>query len=107
MSDVEIREHLQIALEHLLTALAAGGGLSPPTPPLEALDMALGADGSYQETRRQLSNAVQDLMAETPVESHRRLVLAVEEAANHQATVAVEVGWKVGMTAGCQSAGSS
>jgi len=97
-SEDVIREHLLAALEHLLTALAAEGGLSSLTPPVEALDAALGADRGFQKARTQLRDAMEVQLAEVPSEAFRRCVLALEEVANYQAVMAVEVGWRVGVT---------
>jgi len=97
-SEDVIRENLLAALGHILTALATDGGLSPLAPPVEALDAALGADKGFQKVRTQLRDAMEALLAEAPSEAFRRCVLALEEAANYQAVMAVEVGWRVGVT---------
>lgn len=93
--------HLDAALGALLAARVELGVLVEELPvPDEAIDAALAGDEGYQEARGQLRDAVQALLALAPEGEHRRLVLAVEEVANHLVVVAVGVGWKVGVTAG-------
>lgn len=97
--------HLGDALGALLAARVELGVLAEDLPvPDEALDAALAGDASYQEARGQLRDAVEALLDLAPEGEHRRLVLTVEEMANHLVVVAVEVGWKVGVTAGCRKA---
>ena len=43
-SEYVIREHLLVALGHILTVLATEGGLSPLAPPVEALSCCLDMD---------------------------------------------------------------
>ena len=81
---------------------ASSGGHQGLPVAVEALDAALADDANYQEARGQFRDAVQALLALEPEGERRRLVLALEEMANHLVVVAVEVGWKVGVTAGCR-----
>ena len=71
-----IRGHLLDALEHLLAALATSG-VPPLSPPVEALDAALGADRGFQEARALLRDAVRALLAEVSSGEMKRCVLAV------------------------------
>jgi hypothetical protein len=45
-----LHDHLNAALDNLLAALVAIGGL-PPVAPEEALDAALATDAGYQKAR--------------------------------------------------------
>jgi len=92
------RKHLVAALDHILAVLVTEGHL-PLTPPVEALDAALGADVTYQEARAEVRVALEVLHGAAKEHGLERLVLAYEAAANHMVVLAVEVGWRVCVTA--------
>jgi len=93
------------ALEGLLTALVAVGGLPTEQVPSEALDLALKQDKAYRIARVKFNAAWSQLMdVDEPV---RLTALTAEAAANHVAAQAAEVGFKLGiLAAGKHSPGS-
>ena len=99
MNHDNLVERLDRALDELTAVRVELGGVDL-TPPDDGLDAALGADDNYRERRVALRDAIEALLDARLGDDLRGLVLKVEEAANHQLSVAVEVGWRVGMQAG-------
>ena len=79
-----------------LVAVRARLGLSQAEPPVEALDAALGADPEYQVARQKTRQALEALLRAAREHGLEALVLSLEEAANRQVAVALEVGWRLG-----------
>ena len=96
--NMKVVEHLDRALDAVLAARVEMGLLAEALPiPDEALDTALGCDKSYQEARAEVRDALKVLLDAAKDHGLVQLVLDFEAAANHQVSVALEVGWRVGV----------
>ena len=91
-------EHLDEALGRLLAARVQTGGLPDGPAPSEALAEALEKDPAHRRARAGFSHAFRVLMDLLP-EEHRAAGLHVEETANHLASQAADVGWRLALTA--------
>ena len=94
-----LHDHLNVALDGLLAALAEAGGL-PQVAPEEGLDVALTTDEAFQEARVRFSEALKKLLAEGPGGSPSPQVMEVEEMANAMVARSTEVGFALGLRVG-------
>lgn len=95
MTEMETLEHLDRALDALMAARIAIGGL-PDDLPDTALDEALEADDEYRRVREELSEQVAKLM-QVVGPFDRDAVLGLESAVNALVACGVGVGWKLGL----------
>ena len=105
MSSDALIEHLDRALDDILCVRIELGGLDDVAVPDGGLDAALAADDNYQATRAALRDAVQAILQARLDDDLRGLVLKIEEVANHQVAVGIEVGWRLGLQAGWRRSG--
>lgn|GEM_PF-2808584 len=96
MNHDDLTDRLDAALDALLAARGAAGGLVEAAVPGDALDAAFGTHEGFQEARRALSAAIEGLV---DAGADRDAVLTVEAAAHHLAAQAAEVGWRLRVTA--------
>lgn len=96
MSDEDLTDRLDAALDALLAVRVALGGLSGPLLPEEALDVALGLHQGYQEARRGFVAALEAVRRAGVTDE---VVFTLEAAAHHLAAQAAEVGWSLRLTA--------
>lgn len=92
----EAIDALHVALEGLLKALVVLDGLGTVQVPADALDAALGNDESVREARAEFARVhavVADIIQDEMV------VFEIEAAAHNLATVAVDVGFRIGLAA--------
>lgn len=99
MSDEDhVREGLRDALDGVLLALHAHGGITDTEVPVVALDRALRTDEAHQVARVRFREIMVHLR-EVLGEEHLDLLLDLEEAANDVATHATSVGFRLGVSA--------
>ena len=96
MNSDDLTDHLDAALDAVLAARLALGGLSGTPLPEEAMDTALGLHQGFQEARRGFVAALVHLRDAGVTDE---AVFAIEAAAHHLAGQAAEVGWALGITA--------
>ncbi len=89
-------DHLDAALDHLLAVRVALGGLAEAPLAEEAMEVALGANASYQGAR---SGFVAALVHLRDAGVTDEAIFAVEASAHELAGRAAEVGWMLGLTA--------
>ena len=99
MTDDTLRDHLDHALNAVLTARVAAGRVEAPSLPDDALHEALGQSGDYQQARVQVREALDALQAEVDTETWNK-ILRLEGAMNAALAEAIEVTWKLGWVAG-------
>lgn len=87
------------ALDALLVALVALGGVEEVETPTFALDRALGSDERYQAARRVFRDVHADV-GEVLGDEHRKLFYKIEEATNAIAVASTDVGFLLGLSAG-------
>lgn len=91
-----MRAGLADALDGVLVALLAHGGVTDGEVPLVALDCALRADMAHVEARKRFRAVITELR-EVLGEDHLDLVLTVEEVATEVAVAATSVGFRLGV----------
>ncbi len=87
------------ALDALLVALVALGGVDEVETPTFALDKALRSDDRYQAAREAFRDVHADL-GEALGEEHRKLFYQIEETTNAIAVASTDVGFMLGISAG-------
>jgi hypothetical protein len=96
LSDDLVREGLADALDGVLLALAATGGVGDTEVPLVALDRALVTDEHHVAARALFRSVMTDLR-KVLGEDHLDLLMSVEETANDVAVAATSVGFRLGV----------
>ena len=99
MTDDTLRDHLDHALNAVLTARVAAGRVEAPSLPDDALHGALGQSGDYQQARVQVREALDALQGVVDGETWAK-ILRLEGTMNAALAEAVEIAWKLGWTAG-------
>ena len=99
MTDATLIEHLDDALNAVLTARIIAGQVEAPSVPDEALRIALGADDNYRRGRGRVREALDGLRETVDGETWAK-VLILEAAMNAAGAEALEVSWRLGWTAG-------
>jgi hypothetical protein len=94
-----LKESLGCALDGLLTALVAVGGL-PDDPPPESFDDALRADAAHEAAKQAFVKAWKRVSVLVPGDPAKREMLRLEEAASDLAIAASAVAWRLGVAAG-------
>lgn len=97
MSNADLTDRLDAALEAVLAVRVALGGIPADAAPFEAMDDVLRRHPEYQAARRAFGAALEALRAGSNADKH---VFAVEASANEMVARAAEVGWRLGVTAG-------
>ncbi len=87
------------ALDALLVALVALGGVDDVETPTFALDKALRSDDRYQAARRAFRDVHADL-GDALGDEHHQLLYKIEEATNAIAVASTDVGFLLGISAG-------
>lgn len=93
--DERVREALGDALDGVLFALVATGGVEDRDVPVVALDRALVSDKAHVEARKRF-RAVMTELRRVLGDDHRDLLLTVEEAATDVSVAATSVGFRLG-----------
>ena len=97
--DTTITDHLDHALQAVLTARAAAGQVEAPSVPDEALHGALGSSEPYREARVKVREGLDALQGIVDGETWKK-VLTLEAATNQALGEAIEIVWGLGWTAG-------
>jgi hypothetical protein len=96
-----LRGDLCLALDSLLAALEATGGVPADLPlPDKAFDKALKADPDHEAAKAAFVTAYKAVFVVLPDDAARRRLLRLEEAATNLAVQAAAVGWRLGLMAG-------
>ena len=99
-SSEKIRDHLNMALEQLLTAFVINGADLEDDIPTDAIDAALSSDPHVRNARQALDVVVRGLLDDTPGDDRHQAVLSVEEATNALTTKAADAGYRLGVLRG-------
>ena len=101
MSDSDrVQQHLQTALDSILTVLVLNGGdLGDDIPP-DALDAALSADPQVRSARQALDVAVRGLLEPGGGDDRHQAVLGAEEATNALVARCGDAGYRLGLQVG-------
>jgi len=95
----DLVDHLDLALEHLLTVRLRAGAQLPATVPTEVVEAAAAGDDNYRQARRDAADALGVLLsAVEDDETMTQLVMEVEAAYLRLASQAMDLGWRVGAT---------
>ncbi len=99
-SDIEMALHaVGDALDALLVALVALGGVDDVETPTFALDMALRSDERYQAARAAFRDVYADV-GDALGDEHRKLFHKMEGATYAIAVASTDVGFMLGISAG-------
>lgn len=93
--DEAVREGLAQALDGVLLALVATGGVNDAEVPVVALDRALVSDEAHVEARKRFRGVMTELRKVLGVDGID-LLLTIEEAATDVSVAATSVGFRLG-----------
>ena len=103
MKQDQLVEHLERALDAVLTARLMVDGATPPLPDV-ALDEALRCNPEFQKARRGFGGALEKLL-DLVGKDQKAIVFNLEGAVNEMIAVGAGVGWSLALKASGEDSG--